>query len=229
MIKRAAKNTLGRLGIGVYRLPKGGVAPGGEVDVSALPEVDVVIDVGVAAGTPWLYETFAGAVLVLVDPVAEQPGVARLLGSRPYTFLQCALGSEPGSATMHVDVDDTARSSFLERTALTRTNNRYQEVQVEVRTLDQVTEDIAAEKSLGIKIDAEGFEMEVLRGASAALRRASFVICEASVRERFEGSYRLEELVCFMKSCGLGVESVMTAERDGNGVIRFVDLVFVPR
>lgn len=227
-MKGLVKKALARLDVGVYRLSTFAPAESEGFDAGLLPDVDTVIDVGVAYGTGWLYRRFPDADLVLVDPVPS-PDLGRFLGDREHTFVACALGSEPGTTVMNVDLVQSGASSLLTRTPLTQTGAPTEARKVEVRTLDDVVEAHAAPGArLGVKIDTEGYELEVLKGGTRALRRAAFVVCEASVLERFEGSYRFEELVCFMREQGFGVGAVLAADRDRKGRIRFVDLAFLP-
>lgn len=152
---------------------------------------DAVIDVGVRNGTPWLYEAFPGTPFVLVDP---QEGGAALLTSKPkdFVFVNMAAGRAPGRLSLN---EQGAMSTFLTRTTLTevRTRKTYE---VEVSTLDAIIDaHLPDAKSIGIKIDTEGFEMEVIAGLDRHLSRIDFLVSEASVLNRFEGSYNFSELV----------------------------------
>lgn len=79
-----------------------------------------------------------------------------------------------------------------------------------------------------LKIDTEGYELEVFAGASATLQRCDFVVCEASVLPRFEQNYRLDDLVMLMRDAGFGVGAVLSAYQDGAGLITFIDVAFLP-
>jgi FkbM family methyltransferase len=154
-------------------------------------KVDGVVDVGVRRGTPWLYEVFPDARFVLVDP---QEGGEALLTARPadFVFVNKALGRAPGRRTIN---EQGAMSTFLERTTLTsvRTRKRYE---AEIVTLDAViAQHLPAARSIGLKIDTEGFELEVLAGLGAAASRVDFIVSEASVLNRFENSYNFSELI----------------------------------
>jgi hypothetical protein len=46
-----------------------------------------------------------------------------------------------------------------------------------------------------LKIDAEGSQLEVIRGATETLSQTSFIIAEVSVSPRFPGSYRFAEFL----------------------------------
>jgi FkbM family methyltransferase len=228
VLKQAIRRGLARLDVGIYRLSAAKWLAGEHFDTAVLPEVDAVIDVGVAYGTPWLYERFPRAELLLIDPIPN-PDLAAALDGRPYSFVECALGESAGRTTAHVDLEASALTSLLDRTQLTQHGHRENHVEVDVRTLDSVVaESLNSDGSIGLKIDTEGYEMKVLAGAEDVLRRCAFVVTEANVAERFEGSYRLDELVSFMRDHGFGVTNALSAHRDPNGLVRFLDLVFQP-
>ena len=134
MVTRWVKSALSRLDIGVYRL-SAAKAPADALDIGFLPTVDQIIDVGVAYGTPWLYAHSPAADLILVDPVSKSPHLEAMLGDRPYTFVQCALGAASVMTTINVDLDQPSRSSLLERTSLTSPTNRMNSMSVQMRTL----------------------------------------------------------------------------------------------
>lgn len=227
MLKSAVQKSLGVFGLGIHRTGQRREA----CDISALPAVDVVFDIGVADGTPWLYRQLPAAELHLFDPLDPTPALERLLRGRSYTFHKCALGAAPGELALQHNIEQPSRSSLLSRTPLTATDQAYEEVVVAVRTLDDVVSGLPhlQGRRIGLKVDTEGYELEVLRGAVRTLAQCAFVVCEASIARRFENSYRFEELVGFMAEHGFTVHSLLTAERDGNGIIRFVDIAFTRR
>jgi len=152
---------------------------------------DVVIDIGVRRGTPWLYDSFADTPFLLIDP--QQDG-ERLLTSRPrnYIFINKAVGRSPGRMVLH---EQSAMSTFLIRTALTATPID-REYEVDIVTLDDViSEHLPNARKIGLKIDTEGFELEVIAGLKKHVDRVDFIISETSVLNRFENSYNFSQLV----------------------------------
>ena len=67
-----------------------------------------------------------------------------------------------------------------------------------MKTLDTLMEEYGFEPPFGLKIDTEGFEDQVIRGATNFLRRTEFVIAEVSVAERFVDSYTFAEFTELM-------------------------------
>lgn len=75
-------------------------------------------------------------------------------------------------------------------------------VQVRQDTADEVfAEQVAASRTL-IKIDTQGYEREVLQGASRCLDRAKLVFMELSVVPLYEGQWLWLEAIRFMQERG---------------------------
>jgi FkbM family methyltransferase len=185
-------------------------------------EVDEVVDVGVHKGTPFLYEAFPDCRFLLVDP---QAGAEQRLECRPktYKYLNVALGRAEGEAILG---EAGSVSSLMEWSAhiRERPKTRYP---VKVTTLDAV---IAAELEsdrIGIKIDVEGFEREVVLGLDAALPRVRFVIAELSIRKRLEGAPLLAEFTALMSEKGFAFYNMMESQRASPR--RYADVLFLRR
>jgi hypothetical protein len=96
--------------------------------------------------------------------------------------------------------------------------------QVPLTTLDTLFEQGNWKPPIGLKLDVEGFEAEVVRGAERLLRATQFVIAEASVRDRFQGESSIRELISTMSSLGFQVSDVIDASASVLGV--HADLLF---
>ncbi|HTO08727.1 MAG TPA: FkbM family methyltransferase [Myxococcota bacterium] len=188
--------------------------------------VSTLIDVGCAWGTPEFYATAPKAELFLVDPVAEyEAAIKRILTQRPGSYTLTALGAGSGTLELNVELDAPTRSSALARTELTRTGGRIERRRVPVTTLDALVERHSLRPPFGLKIDAEGYELEILRGAESTLRETRFVVAETSVQRRFAGSYRFLDLLQLMDASDFVLESVLHAGTDRAGVVRYLDLL----
>lgn len=181
---------------------------------------DVVMDVGVHDGTPWLYKSFPNARFVLVDP---QPGcgdAVRAAGRlEDFDFHAVALGAEDGTATLNVPETEPgkggAMASLKSRTdTLTKTFTKVETLEVPVKRLD----DLAAgyDGRIGLKIDTEGFEVDVLEGGPETLKRCDFVVLELSVTERFTGTAPPSQAIAMLADAGLEMRDVL-AVADGPG------------
>lgn len=157
-------------------------------------KVDTIVDAGVDYGTIPLYQAFEHALFVLVDPHRD---ASKMLQSKParYKYVNKALGAAPGRLLLKEQ--DEGRTSLLGRTPLTASRIQA-EYEVEVTTLDLLLDEVADVGQVGIKLDAEGYELEIMKGLDKYRDAVQFVICEMNVRKRFIGSYQFSELIAFM-------------------------------
>jgi FkbM family methyltransferase len=178
-----------------------------------------IFDVGVRAGTPGLYKSFPGVRFVLFDP--QEKGES-ILKSKPrdYCFRNVALGAMPGR--MYID-EMGGKSSFKQRTELTagKIASRYE---AEICTLDDEIQKLDC-SLLGIKIDTEGYELEVVSGLEKEISRVVFIQAEVSLKNRFINSYSFSEFVSHLNSKGFVLAGILN---HGYGRLpNFHDVIFL--
>jgi FkbM family methyltransferase len=183
-----------------------------------------VVDVGAGRGTPHLYEAFPEAYHFLVEPLIEYESDLRK-ALEPYQgeYIFTAAGASNTRAFINVE-PRPMMSSFLARTNLTSTGKQVEKREVAVKTLDTLMEEYDLEPPFGLKIDTEGFEDQVIRGATNFLSRTEFVIAEVSLAERFADSYTFAEFTELMDENDFFLWDVL-----GVSGVRFVDVAFVRR
>ena len=152
-----------------WRALSHGVFPSIEFEGLPFQTPDLVIDVGANHGQFALFASgrFPRAPIVCFEPVVPSwkvyPVVPRA-DFRPY-----ACGASYGRVTIHVAPDDV-----LSSIAAPAPGSHTQEV-IQVR-LD--SQDLPPFRSALLKIDVEGYEAEVIRGASGILDRVAQVLVE---------------------------------------------------
>jgi FkbM family methyltransferase len=184
-----------------------------------LPEIDTLVDVGVGPhGTPELYERFTEAGIILIDPLIESSAVLNSqLHRRKATFVCAAAGKTNGQQVINVEAT-LERSTFLSVTSINFEGNPVEQRLVEIKTLDEIIEDVQNSHfgscgNLGIKIDTEGFELDVVMGAKKTLQNAKFVIAEVRHNlETFKGGYKLHEFSREMSAKGFVLTKILTAK-----------------
>ncbi len=191
---------------------------------------DVVFDVGVHSGTGYLYRAFPNARFVLIDPLPGAEALVRA-GSPPlhYDFRAVAAGSAPGAANLAITETRPGKggnlSGFHAREDGSRKwISRIEEKMVPVVTLDSIAADYPG--AAGIKIDTEGHELEVLMGAGATLRRATFVILELSVTRRFANAVLPSALVARLAAAGLELRDMLNMAPPDHDMPRHMDALF---
>jgi FkbM family methyltransferase len=184
--------------------------------------IATLIDIGVGSGTPSLYNLFRDSQIVMIDP---HPDTAKLCAvwlenTRFNTMLlNCAAGESEAelSLTLH-----KSSSSFFERIGSVL---HHEKVTAQVYPLDSLATKHRLKGPFGIKIDTEGFELGVIRGALNTLKNTEFVIAEVSVKERFVGGYTFSEFIGEMAQAGFEVTDMISFPAHS----RYVDVLFVPR
>ena len=106
----------------------------------------------------------------------------------------------------------------------------YAPVPVRVRTLDATLAQGAYKTPYLIKIDTEGYERQVVRGAAESLERTDIVVTEVSVVKRFDTSYEFSEFVALMDERNFALFDILEAKSLGKGgPLCYIDAAFVRR
>jgi FkbM family methyltransferase len=189
-----------------------------------------VIDVGAGQGTPRLYEAFPNAHHVLVEPLAEhREALEELVNRQGGEYVAAAAGAQEGSTTMTVDTRRLFFSSLLERRAAAPDRTALETREVPVVTLDALRGERGWDGPFGIKIDTEGYEDEVLRGAAEMLRETQFVLAEVVLNRPYEGGYSFAELVALLDRHGFRLCDILTAPKAmPSHEATYIDAIFRP-
>tara|TARA_B110001469_G_scaffold126177_1_gene143153 strand:+ start:1944 stop:2585 length:642 start_codon:yes stop_codon:yes gene_type:complete len=179
-----------------------------------LPEIDTLIDIGVGPmGTPDLYKRFSSAKLLLVDPLDETESyIDKHLFSREVIFHKCGVGREAGEATINVQ-EEIGSSSILKVADINYESDPLDNRKIQIKTLDSITNSEKNLGKVGLKIDTEGFELNIILGATETLKSVEFVLAEVRHNhESFQGVYKLHEFINAMHDNGFILSMIMTAK-----------------
>tara|TARA_E500000178_G_C16926779_1_gene709776 strand:+ start:306 stop:956 length:651 start_codon:yes stop_codon:yes gene_type:complete len=178
-----------------------------------LPDIDTFIDVGVGAdGTPDLYQKFQEKKLVLIDPLDEaEKFYKENMQEADAIFYKTALGESTGSLKINIE-ENIGRSTILDVSDINFEGNPVEQREISVNTLDDVLKNDQLGK-IGIKIDTEGYELNVILGAKKTLSNTKFVIAEVRHNhESFNGVYKLHEFITEMHKNGFVLSMILTAK-----------------
>ena len=183
-----------------------------------LPDCLNVIDVGANHGdfSQAACAIYPGCRVLLVEP---QPALAKELKQRAATrngkwiIEECALGATEGAATLHLSTesDEIASLAGFQDSYRAETESQIVSttVQCKLATLDSLLKIHAFEFVDLLKIDVEGFEFEVLKGAVVAMDRVKAVIVETSlVRHTTPSPNPLAGLLKYLDEKGFAVIAV---------------------
>ena len=179
-----------------------------------LPNIDTLIDIGVGpSGTPDLYQRFNTQKLILIDPLSESEiFVKENLNHSNFSFYKTALGAQKSELIINVEAE-LGRSSLLNVSDINYEGAPIEKRNIKVDKLDTV---LSVEKNLGkigIKIDTEGYELNVILGASKCLQSTKFVLAEVRHNhESFDGVYKMHEFISAMTDNGFVLTMILTAK-----------------
>jgi FkbM family methyltransferase len=190
-----------------------------------------VIDVGGHTGQFALFalERFPGARVVVVEPLEEGRRTIASVLDGGAEVLPYAAGAEAGTAQLHVSraSDSSSLLPITENyTDAFAGTDEVGTVGVEVRPLDEIVPAEGVERPALLKIDVQGGEGDVLRGAPRLLERIDEVYVECSFVEFYDGQVLADEVVELMRAAGLRLTGVYGVVHDRNGRTLQSDFLF---
>lgn len=190
-------------------------------------EPATVIDVGVASGTPELYDAFPQAYFLLVEPLPDfELNLQSILGRLEGSYVLAAAGGSPGEAVLNVHHGHLDGSSLYKESMGAVADGA--EISVPVVRLDDVVRQKQLKGPFLIKVDVQGAELEVLAGASETMRQAELITLEVSLFEFMKGAPVLHDVVAFMKDRGFVTYDILPSwTRPLDKALGQMDIVFV--
>jgi FkbM family methyltransferase len=192
------------------------------VTILRLYRINCVIDVGANHGQYARRLRRAGyrGRIVSFEPVAETFTRLEASAARDprWTVHRCALGREESVVTMHV-VPGTLSS------VLTPTDfgyDRYQQLRhattedVPVRRLDALLDELTAgidEPRLFLKLDTQGFDLEVFGGLGDRAQEFSGLQSEVAVMQIYEGMPMMPEAIAAYEAAGFEITALYPVSR----------------
>jgi len=186
-----------------------------------------IVDCGVADGTYDLYKAFPEAFLLLIEPLEENTeAIQSILTKYNGKFILGAAAAESGKIQFNVHGDHLEGSSMLFETMGAQADGAPRVVAA-VRIDDLVAKEDLQGPFL-IKVDVQGAELDVLKGAPQTLKNTEMVILEVSFFEFMKGAPQFSEVISFMKNIGfVAYDFFDRSHRPLDGALGQVDIAFV--
>jgi len=188
---------------------------------------NTIIDVGAYEGR-WTQEVktiYPAVPTLMVEANPDKEGlltaVQRRLGST-VSFERALLG-----ATAQKDVTfysmETGSSVMPEVTSVPRTP-----IRLDMQTLDEVASKAAVVGPLLVKLDVQGYELEVLRGSKGTLESTEVMVLELSLLEYNRGAPLAGRVLAEMGELGYAIYDICGQHRRAaNRVLLQMDAIFV--
>lgn len=211
-MKEALNGLLGAVGLQIGRRR---AAPDADYEASlreALGESDapLVVDVGAHHGgaIQAVLALRAAARIVAIEPAPDSFGVLRERWEpRGVRCVHAAAGADSGEMDFHLYGGDMTHSALPPETGVSAgvgwLGDIRRTIRVPVRRLDDVLGELAPEGPVHfLKIDVQGFEDRVLRGAPKTLDRTRSVLIEVHFNRVYAGSCLADDVCVLLRERG---------------------------
>ncbi len=194
---------------------------------------DTVVDIGANRGQfslAALHER-PNARLFCFEPLAEpRSTLEKVLGSSDrIRIFPLAIGNQEEERDFYVSSRDDSSSllpisenqtHFFPGTGLSHTES------VQVAALDQCISSDELDDNSMLKIDVQGFELQVLEGAESLLPRFANIYVECSFVELYEGQSTAHEVTRYLSDRGFEMKGVYNTHYDSAGIAVQADFLF---
>ena len=188
-------------------------------------DIQTVIDVGIAFGTPAFYKSLPKAKFYLVEPVPQcKPLLQKLERTIGATTFNVAAGSKDGEIEFFVHPDISGSSCLKQMEGEVFDGDS---ITVPIKKLDSLIPKSITRPSL-LKIDTQGNELEVLAGAKDLLNVIDVIIIETSFHEFRKGAPEIHEIISTMTNLGYRCYEILEGHyRAIDNALAQVDVAFV--
>lgn len=155
----------------------------------------LILDIGANHGS-WsrkVAEAFPEARFILVEPQQWLLEKCADLIDKGHRFIPAGAGSTNGTMlfTLNNDRNDSSTFTMTEQEAAV---SGFKQVPTQVLTIDEIVKQTGGLVPDMIKIDAEGMDLDVLKGATSVLGHTEVILLEASVNATFKDTKILHVL-----------------------------------
>ena len=188
---------------------------------------ETIIDVGVAKGTKPLYVKFPKSYILLIEPIKSYEFFLKKI-LKKYTGSYClaAASKDKGEVSFNIHPTHMDGSSLLKEEIGVKADG-YQ-IKVPTVKIDDLVKDKELKNPFLIKVDVQGAELEVLRGAEITMQSTEVIILEVSLFKFMKGAPDLYEVIKFMKDHGFVTYDILRGcYRPLDKALGQVDIIFV--
>lgn len=194
---------------------------------------DTVVDVGANRGqfATFVRATFPQCRVISFEPLDEPASLfeAVFKNDPQVRLIRGAVAAQQADLEMHVTAQEDS-SSFFDVSEVQKEAFGSVVVRKTVVHCAPLSEFVSTEelgKTALLKIDTQGYELEVLRGATELLSAFKAIYCELSYVELYRGQPKASEVICFLRDHGFNLTGVYN-QAEAGGVALQADMLFEP-
>ncbi len=140
-----------------------------------------------------------------------------------------AIGSTSITKQMHISQRDDS-SSLLPITELQNKvfpgTKEKDIIDIDVKSLDSMLKENDVKQPALLKIDVQGYELEVLKGCKSILPLLAYVYVECSYQELYQGQPLANEIISFLDRQGFHLKGIYNTHYDSSGRAIQSDMFF---
>lgn len=174
-----------------------------------IPQLNTLLDAGANQGQFALAAShfYPGCYIHSFEPLPEvypllQQNTRKIEKIRTYNY---ALGSAAGTLIFYSNAYSHASSALpmsdLQQHLIPGTA-KVEQITVDVKRLDDISTELALVPPVLLKMDVQGFEKEILKGATNCLHQIDYLLFEASFVPMYKGEPLFDEMHSFVKELG---------------------------
>ena len=187
---------------------------------------DLVIDVGALFGnwTKNVKQIFPEASFIMIEPqLSQKPYLEALTSKFSDVSMELSLVGDEEKEEVAFYVMGSGSSIYQENSDASRDT-----VSLRMQTIDNIIKQKYTEpKSCFLKLDVQGAEIDVLKGAVQLLKNTEFVLLEISTLNYNYKAPQFAEVIVFMKGIGFVLFDICDEKRLSNEVLCQADIIFV--
>jgi FkbM family methyltransferase len=192
-----------------------------------------LIDIGANRGQFALIarKNFPTIPIYSFEPLSEPAQIFKhVFANDPNTHLiECAIGRQKSTNTIHITRDDDS-SSLLPITAtqsgLFPGSQEKTTRQVQVLPLEEALGGVEIPQNSLMKIDVQGYELEVLQGCEDLLEKFTYLYIECSYIELYQGQALAHQVIDWLSQRNFILKGVYNTYYDKSGLAIQSDLLF---
>lgn len=188
-----------------------------------------IVDVGVATDTEDLYRHFPSARYLFVEPLAEfEPSLVALCQRYDGVYMLAAAGATNGELEIRVTPDLGGSSRFETIESTEGAYDMKPRIVPQLR-IDTMWKTLELEGPALLKVDVQGGEIEVLKGAEKVLDKFEVIVLEVGMIEQYIGQPVFHEYVDYLAKRNFVVYDIIHTGYADTGLLAQIDLVFVKK
>ena len=186
-----------------------------------------IIDIGAYTGdwTRMIKRIYPESCILMVEPQYDKESSLRRVQSdlgESVKYVNYLLGSSNANTVPFFEMK--SGSSVFEEHSIVKRNKTLRQT----RTLDSIVSELELEQIKLLKLDVQGYEIEVLKGAQETLKEVEIILLEAALKELNRGAPLLHDVISFMKTNSFIAYDICSFHRTGKDrSIGQVDIMFV--